>query len=104
MNDRDGAIDNEPIWRPAPDAVEQTAMAAFFRSVAGGQGAPRADASYADWHKWSVERPERFWAAVWRFAGVIADERAGRDPWEDVLRNGERMMPPRRSTSGVVRA
>lgn len=52
------------------------------------------EATYADWHAWSVREPERFWAAVWRFTGVIADDRVGRDPWDAVLVGGERMAPP----------
>ena len=70
-------------------------MAAFFRTIAGEKGAPRANSSYEEWRTWSVERPERFWPAVWRFCGVIADERAGREPWESVLVGGETMVPPR---------
>jgi acetoacetyl-CoA synthetase len=104
MSDHAAGLDKEPIWRPAPEAAQASAMAAFFRSVAGSEGTPRTDAPYAEWHAWSVAKPEKFWGSVWRFTNVISDERAGRAPWEDVLRNGERMMPPRRSTSGVVRA
>jgi acetoacetyl-CoA synthetase len=40
---------------------------------------------YGELHRWSVERPEEFWAAVWRFCGV----KAGRG-WEGVVwREGE---------------
>ena len=54
-------------------------------------------------HRWSVERPEAFWAAVWRHAGVVADDRGGAGPWDRVLSaNGSpgagaeavRMAPP----------
>jgi hypothetical protein len=45
-------------------------------------------------HRWSVEHPERFWRAVWRFSGVIADARPDGEAWETVLTGGSRMAPP----------
>ncbi len=71
-------------------------MARFFREVAAREaGAPAADASYAAWHDWSVREPERFWAAVWREGGVIADGAApGGTAWTSVLRGGGVMRPP----------
>lgn len=71
-------------------------MARFFREVAAREaGAPAADAGYAAWHDWSVREPERFWAAVWREGGVIADASApDGTAWTSVLRGGEVMRPP----------
>jgi acetoacetyl-CoA synthetase len=70
-------------------------MAAFFRDAAVRvPGAPAADASYEEWHAWSVREPAAFWAALWRRVGVIAEERPGRDPWDAVLTGGEGMAPP----------
>ena len=43
---------------------------------------------------WSVEHPEVFWPEVWRFCGVVAEERAGRPPWDDVVIGLDRMAPP----------
>jgi acetoacetyl-CoA synthetase len=45
-------------------------------------------------YAWSVAEPERFWAAMWSFGGVIADDRGGTTPWDEVLVGGERMAPP----------
>src|SRR6185436_7310576 len=42
----------------------------------------------------SVEHREQFWAAVWRFCGVIAEERPGRDPWDEVVVGRDRVAPP----------
>ena len=70
-------------------------MAAFFRGVAARDStAPRAEAAYAEWHDWSVREPARFWTAVWRGGHVIAEERAGAEPWDEVLVGGETMAPP----------
>src|SRR5829696_4092509 len=61
-------------------------MTAFMRHVG-------IDAYPALW-TWSVERPDQFWAAVWEFCGVIAEERQGRTPWDDVVVGLDRMAPP----------
>ncbi|HEU4473489.1 MAG TPA: acetoacetate--CoA ligase, partial [Gemmatimonadales bacterium] len=45
-------------------------------------------------YRWSVERPESFWPEVWRFCGVVAEERPGKDPWDDVVLGVDRMGPP----------
>ena len=49
---------------------------------------------YERLYQWSVDHPERFWPEVWRYCGVIADERPGRDPWDDVVVGLDRMAPP----------
>jgi acetoacetyl-CoA synthetase len=41
-----------------------------------------------------VDHPEAFWPEVWRFCGVIAEERAARNPWDEVVIGLERMAPP----------
>ncbi len=45
-------------------------------------------------YRWSVERPESFWPEVWRFCGVVAEERPGKDPWDEVVVGVDRMGPP----------
>jgi acetoacetyl-CoA synthetase len=51
-------------------------------------------ADYSSLYRWSVEHPEAFWPEVWRFCGVVAEERPGREPWDDVVVGLERMAPP----------
>src|ERR1035437_5691126 len=70
-------------------------MLRFFQAVREACPlAPAVDAPYVDWHRWSCENPERFWAAFWRFAGVIADARPGREPWDSVIEGYDCMGPP----------
>jgi acetoacetyl-CoA synthetase len=70
-------------------------MLRFFEAVhAAHPSAPVPGAPYAAWHAWSCDHPSEFWAAVWRFAGVIADARPGLDPWDSVVDGFERMAPP----------
>ena len=61
---------------------------------------------YPSLYEWSVGHPERFWPAVWRFCGVIADDEerrfartrgsapTQRSPWTDVVVGLDRMAPP----------
>lgn len=84
-----------PLWSPSPDRVARANLTAFIRFVRDGR-LPGADAvtDYASLYRWSVDRREVFWPAVWRFCGVIAEERSGREPWDAVGVGLERMAPP----------
>jgi acetoacetyl-CoA synthetase len=77
-----------PLWSPAPEQVARANLTRF--AVATG----RAGADYDSLYAWSIEAPEEFWAAVWRFCGVVADERPERDPWDNVLVGRGRVAPP----------
>jgi acetoacetyl-CoA synthetase len=82
------------FWIPSPDAIAASNMRAFFARVrASHSSAPAIDAPYADWHAWSVREPEAFWAGVWEFGGVIAEQRADGTMWEPVLRAKNPMEP-----------
>jgi len=55
-------------------------------------GGDRVD--YSRLYQWSVDHRERFWPEVWRYCGVVAAERQGRDPWDKVVIGLDRMAPP----------
>lgn len=57
----------EPLWRPSHERVERAALSAFRRAA----GFDDYDALW----RWSVERREEFWPAVWDFCGVVASRR-----------------------------
>ena len=81
-----------PFWTPTAAAVARANLTAFERYVRdAGVGGVR---DYPSLYRWSVDDPERFWAAVWRFCGVVAEKRAAGEPWDAVLLGGERMAPP----------
>ncbi len=65
-----------------------TRFIAFVRN----EGAPVRD--FPSLHAWSVDRREDFWAAVWRFCGVVADEIPGHGAWYTALVGRERVAPP----------
>jgi acetoacetyl-CoA synthetase len=75
---------DQPLWRPSPAHVAQANVTAFMKLVNERHGLSIRD--YAGLHRWSVDRLEDFWAAVWDFGGVIAGTRGAR-----VLADGDRM-------------
>jgi len=84
-----------PLWTPSRERIAAANVTRFIRDVVrplGGAAGSVADSRSL--YAWSVAEPQRFWTAVWRFCGVVADERAGREPWDAVLEHGERMAPP----------
>ena len=56
-------VSGSPLWRPDPARAEATHLARFLHHV----GQP----DYAALHRWSVDQPSEFWAAVWDQCGVI---------------------------------
>jgi acetoacetyl-CoA synthetase len=71
----------DPLWVPPDQAVARANLTRFT-------GTYRPGADYSALWRWSVERPEEFWPAVWQFGGVVADR------WAAVLEGGEPMSPP----------
>jgi acetoacetyl-CoA synthetase len=76
-----------PLWTPSDSAVARANLTRFTASVRPGAG-------YSELWRWSVDRPEEFWPAVWRFGDVIADTRPDGSQWQSVLEGGDRMAPP----------
>ena len=64
-------VSTTPIWQPAPDRVAAASLTAFM-NVAGARWHRRFD-DYAALHRWSVEQPQEFWAALWEFGEVRGD-------------------------------
>ena len=74
------------MWRPSREQIDRARLTRFMRE----SGA----VDFSALSRWSVERPQEFWPAVWRFCGVVADERQDKDPWDRVLLGEARMAPP----------
>jgi acetoacetyl-CoA synthetase len=85
----------EPIWTPDPARIARANLTRFLAKVRSA-GADGSDDVWdvASLYAWSVARPDAFWPEVWRFCGLIAEERAGRAPWDHVVVGLERMAPP----------
>ena len=75
----------QPLWTPAKDAVARSNLTAFLEAVRqrwNSVGVSGTD----DLYRWSIDRPEEFWASVWRFCGVVAEGDAS-----TIVRDFERM-------------
>ena len=75
-----------PLWSPSREQIERANLTRFIAATGA--------TDYPALYRWSVEKPEDFWQAVWKFCGVVADEREGREPWDHVLIGGDRVAPP----------
>ena len=86
---------SEPLWSPGAERVARANMTAFLERVRRGRPAGSdAVSDFSSLYRWSVERPDAFWAEVWQFCGVVAEERPGRKPWDEVAVGLDRMAPP----------
>ena len=81
-----------PLWSPSAEQVERSNIVRFAAAVRAA-GAPVGD-DFQSLHEWSVESREDFWPAVWRFCGIVAEERPRREPWDVVLVGRDRVAPP----------
>jgi len=81
MESADGIMPRleEELWKPSRERVNNALMTDFFKSVG------LAGAEYSEAHRWSIEKPEEFWSAVWDYCGVLGDK------GNLVLRDGDRM-------------
>ncbi len=53
-----------PLWTPDAERAAGTNLRAFADAVGVAPG---------DLHRWSIDRPEAFWRAVWDHLGVVGD-------------------------------
>ncbi len=74
----------QPIWTPSPERRARANLSAFLAFVSQRFAADASD--YDALWRWSIERPEPFWTAVWDFCEVRAERRG-----ERVLVDGDRM-------------
>ncbi|MGH9258324.1 MAG: AMP-binding protein, partial [Acidimicrobiales bacterium] len=85
----------DPMWAPPRERAAASRLAAFIHHVRRHEGdSARSVSDYASLYRWSVAQREQFWPAVWRFCGVIATERPGREPWDAVGVGLDRKAPP----------
>jgi acetoacetyl-CoA synthetase len=75
----------QPLWSPSAERVAGARVTEFMRQVNERHGLALRD--YAGLHRWSIERPDEFWLAVWDFGGVIAETRG------DVVITDREKMP-----------
>ncbi len=72
------------LWQPSARAIEEAQATQFARQVIRKR---KLDLnSYPDFHRWTVDNPEEFWADTWDFCGVVASRRGS-----TVLVDGNKM-------------
>ncbi|TAN56628.1 MAG: acetoacetate--CoA ligase, partial [Rhodospirillales bacterium] len=62
----------QPLWTPTPGQIAKTAMSGF--AAASARRFALSLPEYKDLHRWSVERPDQFWDALWDWAGVLGEK------------------------------
>ena len=66
--------EDQPLWHPAPEAVQRSNMTRFTRQAEAVTG--KAFPNYEALHQWSINDPGAFWSEVWRFANIQASHPA----------------------------
>jgi acetoacetyl-CoA synthetase len=85
---------DQPLWAPSPERAAATRMASFIDFVNERHGT--AIAGYDSLHRFSVERMEDFWSAVWDFCGVLAQARGDTVIADRAKMPGARFFPDAR--------
>jgi acetoacetyl-CoA synthetase len=91
---REHFAEDAPVWVPSANQSRQANLTAFIHHVRTTVPGAGVVDGYAALYAWSIAEPEAFWAAVWRFCGVIADVRPDALMWDAVLVGRERMAAP----------
>src|SRR5687767_1826135 len=72
------------LWQPSERSVEEAQVTQFARQAIRKH---RLEFNtYAEFHRWTVDNPELFWAEVWDWCGVIASRKGN-----TVLVDGDKM-------------
>jgi len=82
----------KPVWTPSVERIARANMTRFLAEAR--QEEPSLD-GFSALFRWSVENPDRFWARVWSFCGVVASR-----TWDQVV-DHPRRMPGARWFSGA---
>jgi acetoacetyl-CoA synthetase len=72
------------LYTPSAETIESAFATQFARQMVRKHHLELN--SYADFHRWTIEHPETFWAEIWDFCGVIASRKG-----PTVLVDGDKM-------------
>ena len=81
-----------PMWTPSPEQVARANMTKFIDFVRARGATDVRD--YESLYRWSIDRLDTFWPAVWEFCGIIAESRGAPQPWDRVVIGAQRVAPP----------
>ena len=94
MNSSSESAVDQPLWIPTARDVERARCTHFLRDLRERGVVPHSVRNMHQLQEWSVQNSETFWAEIWRAAEIVASPRADGSYWENVLVDGERMLPP----------
>jgi acetoacetyl-CoA synthetase len=63
------SVDREPVWVPDPDEVTAANVSRFARWLTQ-HGRAQMTGDYLELWRWSVDRLEEFWPAIWDYFGI----------------------------------
>ena len=58
------------LWSPRERQIESSNISGFSNQVTAATG--RAFETYTDLYQWSLDEPEEFWSALWRYLNIKA--------------------------------
>ena len=64
-----------PLWQPSSQRIRQSNLNGFIQRVTAAY--PQVD-DYDSLYRWSIERSDQFWSALWDFSGVVSTRRCDR--------------------------
>ena len=70
------------LWRPSHEQIKSTNLHQFIGVVSEKLSLPSAN--YDEFHQWSVDNPESFWAEVWDYTGIKASVE-----WDSILTDAD---------------
>ena len=73
----------EPLWTPSPERIADSQLTQFMNQVEERYNLTLY--SYFDLYRWSIEKPNQFWSAVWSFCDIKASQ-----PFEEALVDGDK--------------
>ena len=62
----------EPLWTPSPQRIADARITAFV-AIVNQSCDLHLGPDYDSVHRWSIQEPEKFWAAVWHYCEVIGE-------------------------------
>ena len=70
------------LWRPTHEQIKSTNLHQFIGVVSEKLSLPSAN--YDEFHQWSIDNPESFWAEVWDYTGIKASV-----DWDSILTDAD---------------
>jgi len=73
---------DQPIWTPSPERIANSNLNRFLDYIHTNLNIRCQN--YSQLYQWSVQEPDKFWPAVWKFCDIKASSL-----WDDVLTEGD---------------